>query len=65
VVQPEVSCARGSRAGHLLGVGDLAEGQRGHCLSAETSTGSINPVDELRQETKLAEQSLPVDSSGG
>jgi aspartate aminotransferase-like enzyme len=34
-------------------------------LSAETSTGSINPVDELRQETKLAEQSLPVDSSGG
>jgi hypothetical protein len=56
---------RSSRAGHLLGVGDLAEGQRGHCLSAETSTGSINPVDELRQETKLVEQSLPVDSSGG
>lgn len=27
-------------------------------MPADTSIGSINPVDELRQETKLVEQSL-------
>jgi hypothetical protein len=34
-------------------------------LPPGTCTGSINPVDELRQETKSVEQSLPVDTSGG